>query len=154
MERRDTILLFHGTDRESFDSIIKAEAINVATEENTTYSLDGGFKTEFGYVYLTDSPLVAIDFGNRRFVNRSLSSQNIELAVICVNLNESCLEIDIAETENPTSTVLGAKYFRVGKDVCKDKFVKYAIFNFENYNDCCQYYDNPDNMINIKWNEI
>ena len=119
-----------------------------------TYSLDGGFKTEFGYVYLTDSPLVAIDFGNRRFVNRSLSSQNIELAVICVELDECCLEIDIAETETPTSTVLGAKYFRIGRDVNKEKFVKYAIFNFVNYNDCCQYYDNPDNMINIKWNEI
>ena len=56
------MILYHGTIFESWKEIYNSKKIKVATKETTPYINEKRYATEYGYVYLTDNVIDAIEY--------------------------------------------------------------------------------------------
>lgn len=144
------MILYHGTSYNNFRSIVGDEEISVTNDENSHYPKEGHAKTRRGYIYLTDLPLAALEFGSKCWLNSF--GKNMELlTIIKVNVPDDEIEPDPDEELWQSSSVPNAKYYRINRAIdYNSEICEVAFFQFSKYQACCDYIDKNDDS-NIKW---
>lgn len=142
------MILYHGTTYDSCKSICRDGQLKVTSAENTHYSLEGHYKTTLGYVYLTDNPLAALDFANRRWQTTQGEGYRL-LSVLEIELPDEYIEIDYEEKQIHSLTI-EAKCYRFPKSINTKTILRIAYFSLSSYNACCKYIDS-NNCDVIDW---
>lgn len=143
------MVLYHGTSFNNYKSIVSDEEISVTTDENSHYPKEGHAKTRRGYVYLTDLPLVALEFGSKCWLT-SYGKEIQLLTVFKINISEDEIQEDSDEKEWQSSSVANGGYYRINRAIDYNKEVlEVAYFQFSDYQACCDYLDKnePDKII-------
>ena len=138
------MILYHGTSYDNFRSIVSQEKLSITTDENSHYPKDGHAKTKRGYVYLTDSPIDALEFGTKCWLNTNGAGIQL-LVIIKVDVPDNEIEIDPDEERWKSASNEGGKYYRLNRSIDYNKEIcEAAFFQFTSYQACCDYID--DNM--------
>ena len=104
------MILYHGTSYDNFRSIVSQEKLSITTDENSHYPKDGHAKTKRGYVYLTDSPIDALEFGTKCWLNTNGAGIQL-LVIIKVDVPDNEIEIDPDEERWKSASNEGGKYY-------------------------------------------
>ena len=118
------MILYHGTTFESWKEIYNSGKLKVATKENTPYFNEKRYATEYGYVYLTDNVIDAIEYAAGALFARVGGRWCDYLVVIKVNVNENELledETDNANGRMPLTNKNGKSYKNEEKN--KNSFI-------------------------------
>lgn len=153
------MILYHGTTFESWEKIYNSGKLKVATKENTPYFNEKRYATKYGYVYLTDNVIDAIEYAAGALFARVDGRWCDYLVVIKVNVNENELledETDNANGRMPLTNKNGKSY-KIKRDISLDEIEKIMIF-YESYvSACCKWVDvlleKPELESKIKWIE-
>lgn len=148
------MLLYHGTTYNAWKNICSQQKLSTTTDELSPYRNFSDFrKTTPGYVYLTDSPLEALNFASKNWITTNVDSHGIQLLVVlCVKIDKNFLQIDEDEkrmegAEKPNSTC-----YQFSKNIdLKSQLEKIAFFEFKNFQSCCNFFDNDENEDKIIW---
>ena len=148
------MILYHGTTFESWKEIYNSGKLKVATKENTPYFNEKRYATEYGYVYLTDNVIDAIEYAASALQAWKGGCERDYLVVIKVNVNEDELiedETDNANGRMPLTNKNGKSYKNEEKN-------KNSFIICESYvSACCKWVDvlleKPESENEIKWIE-
>ena len=153
------MILYHGTIFESWEKIYNSGKLKVATKENTPYFNEKRYATKYGYVYLTDNVIDAIEYAAGALGARKSRNERDFLVVVKVNVSENELTED--ETDNANGrmplTNKNGKSYKTKRDISLDEIEKIMIF-YESYvSACCKWVDvlleKPELENEIKWIE-
>ena len=124
------MVLYHGTTFESWKEIYNSRKLKVATKENTPYFNEKRYATEYGYVYLTDNVIDAIEYAAGALRARKCAIERDCLVVIKVNVNENELIED--ETDNANGRMIltnkNGKSYKVKRDISLDEIEEMMEF--------------------------
>ena len=123
------------------------------TDENSPYkNFSDFYKTTSGYVYLTDSPLAALEFATKNWLTTEKSKGSELLVVFGVNVDEKFLQTDEDEKKIMSALNFSQKFYQYSKDIdLNTQLEKIAFFNFSSYASCCEFLDKPENKEIIDW---
>lgn len=152
------MILYHGTTYNNFKSIFNMNEISTTTDQNSHYPDEGIAKTTRGYVYLTDSPLAALEFATKAWLASDGKDTRL-LVVIKINVDENDLEEDLDEKIWHSSSVENSNCYRIKRPInYNNEVCDLAFFQFESYQSSCDYFDYKTNESIIwlsnetKWN--
>lgn len=153
------MILYHGTTFESWKEIYNSGKLKVATKENTPYFNEKRYATEYGYVYLTDNVIDAIEYAASALQAWKGGCERDYLVVIKVNVNEDELiedETDNANGRMPLTNKNGKSY-KIKRDISLDEIEKIMIICESYVSACCKWVDvlleKPESENEIKWIE-
>ena len=133
------MILYHGTTFECWKEIYNSGKLKVATKENTPYFNEKGYATEYGYVYLTDNVIDAIEYAAGALGARKCGIERDFLVVVKVNVNENELTED--ETDNANGrmplTNKNGKSYKIKRDISLDEIEEMMEF-IGSYDTVCQ----------------
>lgn len=133
------MVLYHGTTFESWKGIYNSGKLKVATKENTPYFNEKRYTTEYGYVYLTDNVIDAIEYAAGALGARKRRNERDFLVVIKVNVRENELTED--ETDNANGrmplTNKNGKSYKIKRDISLDEIEEMMEF-IGSYDTVCQ----------------
>lgn len=135
------MILYHGTSYNNLQSIVNDNEISVTTDKNSHYPKEGPAKTRRGYVYLTDLPLAALEFGTKCWLENFGKDTQL-IAIIKINIPNNEIEKDPDEEKWHSSSIPNGKYYRINRAIVYKKEVcEVAFFQFSSYQACCNYID-------------
>lgn len=151
------MILYHGTNFESWEKIYNSGKLKVATKENTPYFNEKRYATEYGYVYLTDNVIDAIEYAASALQAWKGGCERDYLVVIKVNVNEDELiedETDNANGRMPLTNKNGKSY-KIGRDVSLDEIEEMMEF-IGSYETVCREWvdvllEKPESESKITW---
>lgn len=138
------VTLYHGTTYMACRSIIRDKKISVTKDELSPYVELGSLKTVNGYVYLTNNPFTALDFGYRNWSTRYLGIGMI-LSVFEIKVGLDEIEIDPVEQDDGK-----VKCYRLKRDIKVDEITKVSLFSFYSFDSLCKYTKKHE-FEKIKW---
>lgn len=148
------IILYHGTTYNRYISVKATGKLKVTSDDLSHFPSEGHAKTRLGYVYLTDDPLVALEFGSRCWSNDYLNFGCRLLTVVAVSIPEENLEIDTDEEYWQAALLKGAKYYRIHRDIeLSSEGLKMGFFQFDSFQSCDNYMLKK-NYEHIRWSKL
>ncbi len=135
--------VYHGTSLKRYEAII-TDGLLCRTNKKTTHYPDTDYsRTECDYLYLTDSPIAALEFGLRCWKNESGGTEESPRIVVIKLCAVDGIEVDEKETQTPSVTIGDkANYYRISRDLrYSDACVEIAFFKFDNEKRCYKYID-------------
>lgn len=147
------MILYHGTTYNRFKSILLKRQIDVTDDSNTHNSNTEYASTKKGYVYLTDNPLSALEFGSSCWSDDYHSSGSRFLTVIKAEVNDIIIENDEDEKKYNSSTIKQTKCFRIKQPLSINAFVDIAYFQFASSDSTFDYIESKKYEA-IKWSKV
>lgn len=109
------MILYHGTTYNRYQEIVNKGSILTTSDNLSHYPSKGKAKTTRGYVYLTTSPLAALEFANKCWKNdnfgNGLSARF--LTIFEINVPDNEVEYDLEEYEWNSSSVKDVEFYRI-----------------------------------------
>lgn len=152
------MIVYHGTTYNIWKKVINSGYIAKATKDNSPYSKCGSLATDYGYVYLVENPIEAIEYASWAWsaVNEGGHLSRRFLIVIKVDVPEEELETDSVDDLRRPMTYQKGPYFRIRRNIMFSEIIGIAPFQYSNFESSCQDIDRMiDNSVSslVNWCE-
>lgn len=149
--------LYHGTTYGAWKKIYTDGVIKTANASISPYANQGSRATEYGYVYLVDNIIDAVEYASwaASAIEENHHQAHRLLVVIKVDVPKCNLEIDPIDTRSKPMTYGKGSYLRIKRNITMEEIVAIAGFQYENFQASCDDIDawikKEELLQKIKW---